>query len=48
MHQGEHLDQTQLVQKGSLVLYRVYFKLPRDTEVDRLVVNLTPTLQRLK
>ena len=43
-----YLERTQLVQKGSLVRYRVYFKLPRDAEVDRLVANLTPTLRRLQ
>lgn len=43
-----YLERTQLVQKGSLVRYRVYFKLPRDADVDRLVANLTPTLQRLQ
>lgn len=44
----EYLDRTQLVQKGSLVRYRVFFKLDGDTDVDKLVATLTPTLQRLR
>ena len=43
----EYLDRTQLVQKGSLVRYRVFFKFLGDTDVDLLVRNLTPELQRL-
>jgi len=43
----EYLDRTQLVQKGSLVRYRVFFRLSRDTDVDLLVRNLNPELQRL-
>ena len=37
-----------MLQKGSLVRYRVYFKLQRDTDVDRLVGNLAPKLQQLR
>jgi putative ABC transport system permease protein len=43
----EYLDQTQLVQKGSLVRYRVFFKLADGIDVDWLVAKLAPTLQRL-
>jgi putative ABC transport system permease protein len=42
----EYLDRTQLLQKGSLVRYRVFFKFHRDTDVDLLVANLMPELQR--
>ena len=44
----EYLDRTKLVQKGSLVRYRVFFKLDANTDVDKLVATLTPTLQRLR
>ena len=43
----EYLDRTQLVQKGSLVRYRVFFQFSRDMDVDPLVAKLTPELQRL-
>jgi len=43
-----YLDRTQLVQKGSLVRYRVFFKFDRNTDVDVLVGNLAPELQRLR
>ena len=43
-----YLDRTELLQKGSLVRYRVYFKLQPDTDVDRLVGNLAPKLQQLR
>jgi putative ABC transport system permease protein len=42
-----YLAATQLVQKGSLVRYRVFFKFPRDMDVDLLVGKLTPELRRL-
>jgi putative ABC transport system permease protein len=42
-----YLDRTQLVQRGSLVRYRVYFKLPAQPEVDPIVQRITPELQRL-
>jgi putative ABC transport system permease protein len=44
----EYLDQTGLLQKGSLVRYRVYFGLPADTDVDALVGKLQPDLERLR
>ena len=43
-----YLDHTELLQKGSLVRYRVYFKLRPNTDVDALVSNLAPKLQRLR
>jgi putative ABC transport system permease protein len=42
-----YLERTGLLQKGSLVRYRVYFKFQPGTDVDQLVAKLTPTLQRL-
>lgn len=44
----EYLERTQLVQKGSLVRYRVFFKFDGNTDVDKLVAALTPTLQKLR
>jgi putative ABC transport system permease protein len=44
----EYLDRTQLVQKGSLVRYRVFFKFDGHQDVDKLVAKLTPTLQQLR
>ncbi len=44
----EYLGRTALLQKGSLVRYRVYFKFPPQTAVDALVDKLTPQLQRLR
>ncbi|HEY6997553.1 MAG TPA: ABC transporter permease, partial [Candidatus Binatia bacterium] len=41
------LESTGLVQKGSLVRYRVYFQFAPNTDVDRLVEKLTPDLERL-
>ena len=43
-----YLEQTQLVQKGSLVRYRVFFKLPGEVDVDIRVSQLAPALQRLE
>src|SRR5258705_1132037 len=43
-----YLDQTGLLQKGSLVRYRVYFKLPASTDVDALVSKIGPELERLR
>jgi putative ABC transport system permease protein len=43
-----YLDQTGLLQKGSLVRHRVYFKLPASTDVDTLVSKLGPDLERLR
>jgi putative ABC transport system permease protein len=41
------LERTGLLQKGSLVRYRVYFKFPANTDVDGTVAKLGPELQRL-
>ncbi|MGE5218568.1 MAG: ABC transporter permease, partial [Chloroflexota bacterium] len=43
----EYLARTGLLQKGSLVRYRVYFKFPPNVGVDALVQRLTPQLERL-
>ena len=43
-----YLDQTGLLQKGSLVRHRVYFKLPASADVDALVSKLGPDLERLR
>ena len=43
-----YLDQTGLLQKGSLVRHRVYFKLPASTDVDALVRKIGPDLERLR
>ena len=42
------LESTGLVQKGSLVRYRVYFQFAPNTDVDRLVEKLAPELERLR
>lgn len=42
-----HLEQTGLLQKGSLVRYRVYFRLPTGTNADALVAKLSPQFERL-
>ena len=42
-----YLRQTQLVQKGSLVRYRVYFRFDSHVDVDQLVRRISPQLQRL-
>jgi putative ABC transport system permease protein len=43
-----YLDRTQLIQRGSLVRYRVYFRLDPQADVDQLVQRLSPELQRLQ
>ena len=43
-----YLDRTQLIQRGSLVRYRVYFKLDPKVDVDQLVQRISPELQRLQ
>lgn len=43
----EYLNRTGLVQKGSLVRYRVFFKFDNNVDVDALVGKLAPELQRL-
>jgi putative ABC transport system permease protein len=42
------LDQRPLLQRGSLVRYRVMFKLDPQVDVDRLVENLAPQLEQLR
>ena len=42
-----HFDPSQLIQRGSLVRYRVYFKLDQRVDVDQLVQKITPDLSRL-
>jgi putative ABC transport system permease protein len=42
------LESTRLLQKGSLVRYRVYFKFPQGTDVDRMIGNLAAELERLR
>lgn len=43
-----HLDRTMLNQKGSLVRYRVFFKLQPDVDVDQLVQRSSAQLGRLQ
>ena len=43
-----YLDRTQLIQRGSLVRYRVYFKLDAQADADQLVQRISPDLQRLQ
>jgi len=43
-----HFDATELIQRGSLVRYRVYFKLDPLVDVDQLVQDITPQLLRLQ
>ena len=43
-----YLDRTQLVQKGSLVRYRNFFKFDPTTDVDIMIGNLAPELRRLQ
>jgi putative ABC transport system permease protein len=43
-----HFDQSQLIQKGSLVRYRVFFKLPQEVDPDQLAQRLGPELTRLR
>jgi putative ABC transport system permease protein len=42
-----YLNQTQLIQKGSRVRYRVYFKFDSQVNVDQLVQRISPQLQHL-
>jgi putative ABC transport system permease protein len=42
------LDRTPLLQKGSLVRYRVFFKLPLGIDVDGLVQRIWPQLEQLR
>jgi putative ABC transport system permease protein len=41
------VDRSQLSERGSLVRYRVYFKLDPRTDVDRLVQQIAPQLEQL-
>ena len=43
-----YFNQEQLLQKGSLVRYRVLFKLAPEVDADRLVQRLGPELSRLR
>ncbi len=43
-----HLDETLLLQRGSRVRYRVYFKFDPDVEVDSIVERISPDLRRLR
>lgn len=43
-----YLDQSLLMQKGSLVRYRVYFRFDPDVEVEPLVQRIAPELRRLQ
>jgi putative ABC transport system permease protein len=42
-----YLDGSSLLQRGSLVRYRVYFKFDPKVDVDQLVLRIAPQLQRL-
>jgi putative ABC transport system permease protein len=44
----DYLNQTELLQKGSVVRYRVFFKLPPQTDADELVTNISARLQSLR
>ena len=41
-----YLERTQLIQKGSVVRYRVFFRFAAGTQVERIVKEITPQLQR--
>jgi putative ABC transport system permease protein len=43
-----HFNQPQLLQKGSLVRYRVFFKLAAGVDVNQLVQKISPQLQQLR
>ena len=43
-----YLEQTGLLQKGSLVRHRVYFKLPANVDADALTAKLSGELERLR
>ena len=44
----DYLNQTQLLQKGSLVRYRVFFKLAPSVDADKLVENSSAQLRSLR
>jgi putative ABC transport system permease protein len=43
-----YLDRTKLIQKGSVVRYRVFFKFADGTQVDRIIKEIAPQLSRLQ
>ncbi len=43
-----YLERTQLIQPGSVVRYRVFFKFATGTQVERMVKAIAPQLQRLQ
>ncbi|MBI3303821.1 MAG: ABC transporter permease, partial [Deltaproteobacteria bacterium] len=43
-----YLKQTALIQKGSLVTYKVYFKFPQETDTERLVETIRPHLSKYR
>jgi putative ABC transport system permease protein len=43
-----YLEQSQLLQRGSIVRYRVYFKFGPGVDVDQLVRRISPRLQQLR
>lgn len=43
-----YLERTQLIQKGSVVRYRVFFKFADGTEVERVLQEIAPQLRRLQ
>ncbi|MFQ5825408.1 MAG: ABC transporter permease [bacterium] len=44
----DYLDQTKLIQRGSLVTYRVYFKFEEEIDVEALVKGMTPHLNKYR
>jgi putative ABC transport system permease protein len=44
----DYLEQTQLLQRGSVVRYRVFFKLPPQIDADELVNGISAQLQSLR
>jgi putative ABC transport system permease protein len=45
----DQIDRSQLTEKGSIVRYRVFFKLDRgENEIDRLVQGIEPQIQHLQ
>ncbi len=43
---ARHLDQTHLLQRGSLVNYRIYFKIDKDQNLGQLTTGLQPAMNR--
>ncbi|HUK39700.1 MAG TPA: FtsX-like permease family protein [Candidatus Acidoferrales bacterium] len=43
-----HFNAAQLIKKGSIVRYRVYFKLDPKNDPERVLQNITPELSRLQ